>query len=298
MGNEWSAKQEVLAWGGGSQLVMRVRTMGRTVGNMRNNATHGYGRRFHLDQHHHQVEWITYREPWHIDGRDDITSINILRPPQRGVGSTSVTSEDIILGRASGSLESVTISPNRFNNIVTSRFMTGGRPVRAADLNDSSLSPLLAACLSDTAVCVYPINDPSSTIDPIAELTVIPAGKNGRTWSTRFLSVDRLAVGLGPSLTPVHIYQARPDGVNKEPIRTFGATDTNFAPSGDDQVNTGDSRPSGTSSVYSIAAIPPSSSAGGNVGDLLLSGWYDGRIRCATALDCPFDSQCQAHLTS
>ncbi|KAI9781906.1 MAG: hypothetical protein M1835_004162 [Candelina submexicana] len=277
MGKEWAARREVLAWGGGAELVVRVRVMGKAAEERWEHAKNDE-RSLTYNQHHHQFKWFAYREPWYADGRDDITSLNLLRPSQRAVGSTSATNEDIVVGRASGSLNSVTISPQRLQNIVKTRYTTEDRSVRAADVSSSS-SPLLAACLSDTAVCVYPISNDSPTIDPIAELTVIPAGKHGRTWSTRFLSPDYLAIGLGPSLNPVHIYQTTPDGVTHEPVRKFGAADVNLATIGDDQLDTGGNSSSDSSSVYSIAAVPPSSSAGGNVGDLLLSGWYDGAIR-------------------
>ncbi|KAI9717182.1 MAG: hypothetical protein M1812_004930 [Candelaria pacifica] len=277
VGKEWAARREVLAWGGGAELMVRVRTSG-IAAEERWKDTKSDKRIFSFNQHHQHLEWIAYREQWHADGRDDITSLNLLRSSQRVVEDTSATNEEIIVGRASGSLESVTVSPDRLQNIVNTRYNTRDRPVRAADISSSS-SPLLAACLSDTVVCVYPVNRESSTIDPIAELVVIPADTTGRTWSTRFISSDRLAVGLGSSLKPLHVYQTTPDGVTREPIRKFSTAGSKLALSSDVIVDTGDGGTSGTSSVYSIAAIPPSSSAGGNAGDLLLSGWYDGGIR-------------------
>lgn len=276
--DDWSSRHEVLAWGAGAELVVRLKTMGHTAEQMWQDARNDTDKSENFDQHHHIIEWLAYREDGHVEGRDDITSVNILRPGQTTEQLHSRTQEEVVVGRASGGFALVTLSASQERNCITRNYITDDRPVRSASVSVSE-DTLVAACLSDTALALYPLKSADTDILPVSEVAVIPKGKPGRTWSTRFLTHDRLAVGLGPSTEPIHVYSTSPAGISAEPLRKFGTAGADVKMFGDDRVDTTGCTTSGTSSVYPIVPIAASSQAGGREGEIFLSGWYDGVVR-------------------
>ena len=227
----------------------------------------------YVDQHGHRTQWKLNRSQYK-DGIDDITAVNILRPSQRPADD----SENLIVGRASGILENISVSRSNFH--VTCHFETHGRGVRAATVSLVP-EPLLAACLADNAVALYPIQ-PISTEKhsnkqvPLGDIKP-SQNKSVRTWSTSFLRSDRLAVGLGQTPEPIVIYNIRPEGFDPSPLirlRLETAYAENSQPT---SALNEDSR--NTSPIYPIVPLPHSSGAGGVQGDLFLSGGYDGSVR-------------------
>lgn len=274
----WSSRKELLAWGAGAELVIRSKTMGDEAERMWQLASIDGDGSEEFDQHHHRIQWLAYKENKHVEGRDDITSVSLLRPSQRTGQHQSTGEEEVVVGRANGELSLLAFSASKGQSRVNIRYITDDRPVRSASLNPSR-GTLLAASLSDTAIALYPLRSLDPEVSPVSEISVLPSGKPGRAWSTRFLAHDRLGVGLGPSTEPIHVYSLSPDGISPEPLRKFGTEGANVKMFGDDRVNTTGFTASGTSSVYPIAPIAPSSQAGGMEGDIFLSGWYDGVVR-------------------
>lgn len=273
-GAGWTSRKEVLCWGAGAELILRIKGMGDKVEKAWQEASIGREQLGKYDQHHHKVDWAVYKENHLREGRDDITSVNLLRTSQRPEDS----SEYVVVGRASGGLQCLRLEPEKHESQVVANYMTDNRPVRGATVNPSA-KPLLAACLSDGTVAIYPVTHDKVTIKPLGELEVLPPNKPGRTWSTRFLSRDRLAVGIGQSAEPLHIYHINQASISTKPIRKFGTGDADVTVYGDDSTHLGSTSASDSSSVYSLAPISPSSQAGGSAGEILLSGWYDGAVR-------------------
>jgi len=276
--DKWSSRKEVLALGAGAELVVRLKTMGDRAEQMSQLASIDGERLEEFDQHHHKIQWLAYKEDEHLEGRDDITSVSLLRPWQRTRQYPSTGEEEVVVGRASGELDLLALSASDEQSYVSTRYITEGRLVRSANISPSQ-DTLLAACLSDSALALYPLRSTDLEVSPFSEISVIPSGKPGRTWSTRFLTHDRLAVGLGPSIEPIHVYTLSSDGISSEPLRKFGTAGADVKMFGDDRVDTTGCTISGTSSVYPIAPIATSSQAGGMEGDIFLSGWYDGVVR-------------------
>ena len=258
--HSWTSRKEILAWGAGAGLVMRVRNMGDEV-EQSWQSDNEEDRFWKYDQYHHRNRWIKYHEERHKDGRDDIISINLLRPNQGSPESM----ERVILGRYSGELERIEFSPQNGSYQAGTRFDTDGRLVLYTDVSKNP-EPLLAASLSDGTVSLYSACSQSSETTALANTLVISASKDIRAWSTRFLRPDLLAVGLGPSMTPIQIHTVTPTGVNPSPLRTFTTTFSDGSLNQD-------------TSVYPIVPLSTSSQAGGAEGDLFLSGWFDGAIR-------------------
>jgi len=258
-GGTWMSRKEVLAWGAGAELEVRVKSMGKDTERSWLSSPKDV-RATKYDQFRHRNKWIRYKEDTHQDGRDDITSLNILRPWQNSMDDT----EHVIIGRASGELACVSLSAQ---SRTLTHFATDERPVRSAHVSSTS-EPLLAACLSNGTVALYTVTPQSPNANPRNELEVIPSSASCRTWTTRFLSPDRLAVGLGPSPSPVHIYDI---SRSQSPIRIFTLPRQHTA--SDPRL-----KPPPISSVYAVAPIDASSQASGSAGDIFVSGWYDGAV--------------------
>ena len=281
LGGDWTSRREVLALGAGAELVMRVKSKGDEIEREWQQARSREERRQKFDQHHHKSDWVVYKEDGYKDGRDDITSVSLLRPIQKYVDE----SEQIVIGRASGWLEQIRISTIDAQSSIMTRYSTQGRRVQSATVN-STPEPLLAACLGDENVAIYSVHSVRSsekTTKQSSEVSVIPSGKAGRTWSTRFLCHNRLAVGLGPSTEPLHVYDIHPSGISKDPLRIFSKHSADPKMMSDDRVDVPGNSTGSLSSVYSISPISSSSHVGGVEGDLFLSGWYDGIIRYLTS---------------
>ena len=282
-GNAWVSRREVLAWGAGAELIVRITGIGDEVNepwqgistNDKMVPSKQVGVSIKGNQNYRSTIWLTYKETWHSDGRDDITSVNLLRPSQQLTGSAV----QVIIGRASGGLDHAHLCLEGTSTIVA-HFATNGRPVRSASINTAS-EPILAACLSDGTVALYNVHSNSVSIQPFTEISVIPLGKAGRTWSTRFLNNRYLAVGLGPSTQPIHIYDISAPGSLCTTLRTFGVTRQGGRDPGNDRTTLPTPATTPLSSVYPVIPLA-------NGDSLLLSGSYDGTIRFAPSLPTPF----------
>ena len=179
--------------------------------------------------------------------------------------------EHVVIGRASGILNLVSVSPSDSHNVILAEFETKNRPIRSASVNESP-DPLLATCLSDNCLALYNIQTAQNCVKPCDELLTIASGR-AKTWSTKFLCHNRLAVGIGPSQEPVQIYDVKPDGLFKDPIRKIGMRKACW------EASEKESCEGASTSVYTIIPFYPSSSTGGTEGDILLSGGYDGNVR-------------------
>ncbi|KAL8672874.1 MAG: hypothetical protein Q9168_002683 [Polycauliona sp. 1 TL-2023] len=150
-GLTWSSRRETVAWGAGSDLVLRVKWMGPEAETKWRRTPPGKSKCF--DQHHHESRWWRVSESALINGRDDITTVNLLRDEQK----PSDDSEYIIVGRASGRLEMISIHHETLGLWRReTQFETGGQNVRSASVN-KAVPPLLAACLGDRSIAIYQI---------------------------------------------------------------------------------------------------------------------------------------------
>ena len=259
-GGDWSSRKEIVAWGAGADLVVRTRTMGPKAQDVWNAAVNKSPKDFNA--HHHTYKWANYHEPGVHEGLDDITFVKLLQ--QASVDEL----EQFIIGRVSGALELVGLNATTSQSQVRFSFTTEGRPVRSATTNGHQT--LLAACLSDSIVSLYSLCASSTSqnareIAPVAERSASPSRQVGRTWTSQFLSNDRLAVGYGSAQQPIRIYKVgRGELASESPVLFNPVTERHAEK---------------FTSVYSLSSIPTSSSAGGNGGNIFLSGAYDGLVR-------------------
>ena len=262
-GGDWTSRKEVVAWGAGAALWMRSKIMGK---NKRrkwriSDNTHWKG----MNAHNQVYAYAAYNEKGANEGVDDITSVDLLS--QQSVSDP----EQVIIGRASGGLALISLSTETSQSRVLSSYETQGRPIRSAAKNSDN-NPLLAACLSDSTVALFPIDPTRNRVHPISQVSANPSSQL-RTWSSRFLGHDRLLVGLGPSDEPLHVYNIGQGEISQESVRMLELNDYSAHARLDLRWDNGARR---ATSVYTLAPIDTSSSAGRAEGDVFLSGAYDG----------------------
>ncbi|KAL8710706.1 MAG: hypothetical protein Q9220_004724 [cf. Caloplaca sp. 1 TL-2023] len=169
-GSEWSSRKEVVAWGAGTELILRIKWMGpKSKEIRRQNALKG-GPPMELDQHHHVSQWWNIKQPSYRDGKDDITAIKLLHEAQR----PSEDSEYIVVGRANGELEVIRVehtTRDRWERVT--KFVTNGRAVRFLSTN-SAVPPLLAACLDDGTISVHSTAAQDFDVKPIGIIPIHP----------------------------------------------------------------------------------------------------------------------------
>lgn len=250
-GGDWASRKEVVAWGAGAALYMRSKIMGR---NKRQNwQTSDNTSLKGVNKDEQRYTYATYKEEGAAEGMDDITSVNLLLQQRLS------DPEQVIIGRASGDLSLISLSTETSRSKILSSYETQRRPVRSAAIKSES-NPLLAACLSDSTIALYSIDSTSPQVHPVSHASVDPSNQS-RTWSSRFLGHDRLIVGLGPSQKPLHVYNIGQGEILQESVRALELSDNGVR---------------SATSIYSLAPIDASSSAGRAEGDIFLSGAYDG----------------------
>lgn len=264
MGGTWASRKQILAWGAGPELIIRSKYMGDMAKKHPEDEL-DVRRTDNCFAPHAQISiWTSYKANGQLEGRDDITCLNLLP----SLNNSTEDEESIVVGRASGALTLLNVGTLHLQSHIVTEFDTAQRPVRLATANEAS-KPLLAVCLSNRSLALYSVGANDRTTKPSDETLISLPNQQGKTWSTKFLRSDRLAVGVGPSDEPIQVYSIEPDGLSEYPLRRFGC----------DSIVTTAANGTSVTSVYSLAPIATSSSAGGAEGDLFLSGAHDGNTR-------------------
>jgi hypothetical protein len=271
--DSWAERREVLTWSAGTQIVIRVKDTGNSARKMWEDELErgsSADSTVTFDAFRHCSSWYTYKIPDSYEGRDDITSLKLLRPHQRNGAANN-----IVYGTASGRLSSLNWDAQN-EETREQHYATEGRPVGSVSLSPLDAS-MLAATLGDTTLALYSLDHddtPQDPLEPLAQTTpILPGTRNGRIWSCNFLSRDKVAVGLGPSNEPIQAYAVTPDGLSSQPLRTFSLASKSWKGSRTDH----DVQHS--TSIYPLLPIPATARGGSDAGNVFLSGGYDGIIR-------------------
>jgi WD40 repeat protein len=266
IGNRWTDRRQVVAWSAGAELVVRVKVRDSLTEETHRTAS-SQDQRGKLEN----IRWWTYKPLSSVEGRDDITSIKISRKGSQKQNDID-SSEQIIVGTANGDLQMLEIPPATEGNVIKTYFVTNGMSVRSislsSDIETNQEQPrYLAANLADSNIALYQVDSTQSKIAPVSEINAIADRRKGcRIWSTSFLDPKHLAVGLGPSIEPINIFEIRPEGIVEEPVRKICLSSSADA-----------LESAKRSSVYPIESLLDSN--GGKDGHLFLSGGYDGIVR-------------------
>lgn len=243
-GGGWEGRREVVAWGAGAEVVVKIEERGSKQ------VAKGAKR-----------TWLVYRDPGCREGLHDVTALKILGHEGSDAGAS--LSVNLMIGRATGGMELIELSEEGVE--IKRNYECGDANVQCADVSSGS-SLLLAACLDDSTIALYNVNGSEPSIPSFSEVqSISPKDKGSRCWSSTFVSPHRLAVGRGISTKIVQVYDVRPDGLSQEPVRAFSS-----ALSDQGARNT---------SAYPIVSVPKSTQSQDGDGDLMFSGGYDGIIR-------------------
>lgn len=265
IGPRWQDRKEVLAFSAGAEVC--VRTTKRR------------------GDEQDDVHWMTYRPLSAYEGRDDVTTLHLLKPSGHGQEDGR---QRLISGTANGDLWILTMPEGTSGDVPTTYFTTQGQAVRSSSLLQQSDRSLMAANTGDFRISLYPVDPDVPKIAPLSSIEIsLPRATNGhqgtnqRVWSTQLLSASHVAVGVGPSAEPIHVYAITPSGIEKKPIRKFMLQNELQQLTVDGPLSNFPQRKS-SSAIYPIVPLPPSSAGTGssnNDGTVFVSGAYDGIIR-------------------
>lgn len=275
-GQDWGSRRQVLAWCAGAELLMRVQLTGKKSKDMYDRSD-TVERNRDFDDQRQWRKWFTWRPHDCAEGRDDITAVNLIKPPY--FQDKSSGTEHVLVGTASGSLSLIRAPVEPQAPFTKTGFNTGGLRVRSADISPAP-SALVASCLSISDVSIYQLNqtaDPQSSVEPLDKFTVSTDKPQCQIRSTKFISDTRLVFSLGPTSEPIKVYEVTPHGVSRDPIRTMSpsSNDWNIYERPDGNTLTGGF----STSVYPILPLSDTSSSSSSQGNVFFSGCYFGAIR-------------------
>lgn len=259
IGSTWKDRSETLAFSAGAEVCIR-----------------------HTERRHEgtdSVKWTTYRPHSAVEGKDDVTALHLLRNSEDG-------QQRMLTGTANGDLQLLTLpsAGSAGEDVSKVYFATQGMPVRSSSLLQEQNEPmLLATNLGDTNLSLYNVDPEQAKICPSSQVNIQPPlradgnpASGHRIWSTDFLSPSKLAVGVGPSDEPIHVYTIEESGLFPKALRKFSLQ--NDLEKLEGQISLSGFAKKSTSSVYTVVPLPSSVGSGGD-GNVFLSGAYDGIIR-------------------
>ncbi|KAF2488459.1 hypothetical protein BU16DRAFT_520608 [Lophium mytilinum] len=284
---DWSSRKQVLTWCAGTELLVRVKKTGRDTQGFYDTASPN-DRNFYFDQYKHLTSWFRYGIPGGMEGRDDITSLEVIRPYQKAPGADHV--ESVVFATANGVLQRLNIGLDGGRTSSVQSYTTDGIMIHCTSLSPST-SPILATDSGVSGIALYPMHQENQTesLSAFSQIDLLPEVvtlKGFSIWGLNFLSENKLGVGVGPSTESFRIFEVSSAGLVKEPIRSYQFD----RPEDSHRL---DSLPRGPIEVstYSIIPLPPSSQGGRDSGEVFLTGDTSGTIRLHD-LRSPSSSEC------
>lgn len=198
-GSGWADRKQVLAYGAGSELIMRIKGQGKLEG-----LSDDSGRRGAL--------WVSWQEAKVPSSWDDIMGVHLM--------PTEVThslEEDAIVAWRSGALKRVLLSPTKSKSTTTRVFQTQGHisktEISRHDDGDvllvageQGLLELFHIPKKEEVVSTERSTSPFETVD-------MQHHGSSRHDSSRLLSFDRLALGCCNSPAKLNIFDLTPTGL-------------------------------------------------------------------------------------
>lgn len=279
-GEHFWQRRDILVWGAGSQLAIRARNLDPGSTEVQKDAS-----RASIDSFGHRVNWFLWHPPHASEGRDDITGMQLLLKHFQYSGSGGRIHIIYCTNRGQISLVGLPITNSEdVRGVPIQKFVKGEVPVRDIAVSSPS-NRLVAAAYAPSQnvnkLSLFKIPD-AWTPQPVQESDYIEVESPkdcGSLWSTEFLSENRLAAGVGPSVDQVYIYDVQSSGIAENPLRKIGWTE-NVTSSLESLPSIDSTAPRvRSSSAYCIKPLPESSSATNRPGELLFTGGYDGIIR-------------------
>ncbi|EFQ99954.1 F-box domain-containing protein [Nannizzia gypsea CBS 118893] len=250
-GDHWFARKEVLAWGAGADVVLRIKDL--------NSHDHHAGEAGDNRQDSYDgAKWVVFNDLPSVNSWDDVAGLHLLG------GSSSVDSpdaEDLIVGRRNGELTRLSISPSQGSATHGASFDTQGHKLDYTDLS-AGTERVLAVSLDRGEIAFYKLDSPDDIVQPFASLKELLHGAS-RNRCSKLLSDQRIVVGADGGSSKIDVY-------------SFDPVDVGIACS----IRIEDYESERKPRVTAMAPLPALSSMKETSSqDLFLSGWEDSKIR-------------------
>ncbi|EEP81713.1 predicted protein [Uncinocarpus reesii 1704] len=253
-GFSWSARKEVLVWGAGADLVIRVKDFGRKYLRDANDPERPVdaSRRRSSGTPQDCVAWATFNDLHGVDSWDDISGVHLLGSDY----SHWTAEEDIIFGRRNGKLVRMYVSVDTGSSKLLKTYVTGGKDLESTDISTGP-GPVLAASMGRKSISFFKADAEGDEVHPFATLKTVTHGVASHRCS-RLLCNERFAVGSDGETNKITVFGFCPDGVTKLRDLRIDVDD--------------DSRKAKATTIEPLTVTRFSST---NPGNLFLSGWED-----------------------
>ncbi|KAK2744092.1 hypothetical protein FQN55_006960 [Onygenales sp. PD_40] len=262
-GNSWKDRKEVLVWGAGADLNIRVKDLGYHGRPSERGSTDTditlNGRRQSIEKLQDGVTWAIFNSLHGVNSWDDISGVHALPP----LGDTATDSEDIVFGRRNGSLVRLSISPSGGTSELKKHYITGSSNLEKTDISGGP-NKVLAASLDRRSIAFFRVDADEDEVAPLGNIKTTAHG-SARHKCSRLLSDEKIAIGSDGAIDTISVFNITSDAITKTRDIKLDIFD-----------ETGSSK---KTQVYAIEPLPVTSQSGGNVGDLFLAGWEDSKTR-------------------
>ena len=257
-GNSWADRREVVAWGAGGRVALRVRRKAQHDG------------REDVDSLRDWRNGVSVETKWAImDGsrswsaHEDILDLRLLRPTQR-----QNEGEEFIIRRANNTVTKIQYNMEEDKFSENTFFDVNSVPTEAMDLSLSQ-DPLMAVCHPES-LSIFQTTTGQGFISPVLH---IPRSTRiadlARARSLRFLSADKFTVAeqrLNESgISPIRVYQIAEDRLSESSMTELSSNAM--------------LKPRHRMIPTAIAPIQTQTSASAVEGHVFLAGWSDGVVR-------------------
>ncbi|KAB8232192.1 F-box protein [Aspergillus alliaceus] len=239
-GNTWADRKEVLAWGAGHEIVMRIRQYGEGQ----------------------DLNWIMFNDLDTVNSHDDICGLHLLKPGHYLKGEEN---EHLIFGRMRGELLHLAINPREDRHDYVQRFKTSSSGLDHIDLSEGS-DPILAAHNQDGTISFYNTTKEEAEVQQFGRIT-IESRLAARNKCSKFLSPNLFALGTGHNENALAISSISSERLALE--REFNVRSLNL----DDRVGL-----TSRTTISAIAPLCGQISRE-SAGNVFLAAWGDLRIR-------------------
>lgn len=246
-GGSWAEKKEVLAWGAGHQLVMRIKQSGNRP----------------------RENWAVFNDVEHASSYHDICGVHLLGADY---ASEESDTEHLIFSRMRGDIVRLALSATDATHEYKQKFMANGRDIIRTDLSDGT-EPLLSADLDDGSIAFYHMDTAGHEVEPFALIPPDTSSPSRKRYS-KLLSSSRVSVANVKAESSLSISTVSPDGIS--PLREIGVDSLDIIT--EEQVDI-----RGQPKIIAMAPLNTHPLAG-SPGDIFLAAWGDNAIRYAKHL--------------
>lgn len=242
-GGSWADRKEVLAWGAGHRLMMRIKQSGT----------------------YPREEWLYFNDLEVVNSFDDICSVHVMK---HECSCKAADIEQLIFGRIRGDIQRLALSPKGATYEYKQKFLTGGMELSATDLSDGT-QPVLSAHFDNGSLALYQTNTEGDEVEPFAWIRGDTATVSRVRYSaySKMLSSSRIAVATGEPESALAISTISPEGISSVREIAVNSPDQEAGPDG--------------STHFYVSSIAPLNAHGlaGSPGDVFLAAWGDRAIR-------------------